>query len=588
MNKKTIGQGRVEIFIGDSRETLKEVPRKSVQTVVTSPPYYGLRDYGSDGQIGLESTPDAYVKNIVDVFREVWEVLRDDGTVWLNLGDSYAANTKGSGGMNSKQPTNAGSFYSASFDLRAANLKPKDLIGIPWRVAFALQADGWYLRQDIIWHKCLSGGTRVYAKTQKGEMPTTIKDLVRLNPSSVKLWDGEKWNQVVSWSETPRPARPLEVVLRSGERIGCTDNHLWPTQRGLVMAGDLKRGDILQKCIIPEPECVRTPEMIPDDVGYFVGLYIAEGSQSDGTIQISGHVNENERLEWLRQFVAKYDGYIAVHNTSGNVATININSTVILGLINTYIGGKTAKDKHLNVRCWKRSNKFLENVLQGYLDGDGHWTGERWRLGFCSNDNWAADLRTICARIGKSIRLKRTKHTMTNNGERRTFPGWRGEIRDVHKNDSAEVMAVENSRARKFWDIALEKEPHLFSLSSGILTHNSNPMPESVTDRCTKAHEYLFLLSKSARYFYDAEAVKEKSIWYGKDAGSDKGNIRYEGKRTAAPNELSGQQGFATITQGRNRRSVFTCPSEMVKMRDDLPEETKKKLVAELLRRGII
>ena len=112
---------KYEILIGDATETLRTLPDQSVHCCVTSPPYFGLRDYGRDGQIGLEETPEAFVESLVEVFREVRRVLRDDGTVWLNLGDSYG--------------------------------KAKQLIGIPWRVTFALQADGWYLRQDIIWHK---------------------------------------------------------------------------------------------------------------------------------------------------------------------------------------------------------------------------------------------------------------------------------------------------------------------------------------------------------------------------------------------------------------------------------------------------
>jgi len=109
------------ILIGDARQRLAELPAGSARTCVTSPPYFGLRDYGVDGQIGLEETPDAYVAEMVALFREVWRVLADDGTLWLNLGDSFA--------------------------------KEKQLLGIPWRVALALQADGWYLRSDIIWHK---------------------------------------------------------------------------------------------------------------------------------------------------------------------------------------------------------------------------------------------------------------------------------------------------------------------------------------------------------------------------------------------------------------------------------------------------
>ena len=131
----------------------------SVQCVVTSPPYWGLRDYGH-GQLGLESTPEEYVANMVEVFREVRRVLKDDGTVWLNLGDSYAAALKGSGGVG-KGTLNCGARHNAISTTRQMmgtrkyehGVKPKDLVGIPWRVAFALQADGWYLRSDIIWSK---------------------------------------------------------------------------------------------------------------------------------------------------------------------------------------------------------------------------------------------------------------------------------------------------------------------------------------------------------------------------------------------------------------------------------------------------
>jgi DNA modification methylase len=141
------------ILVGDCLDSLKTLPAGSVQCCVTSPPYWGLRDYGQDGQHGLEETPAAYVANLVRVFAEVRRVLRDDGTVWLNLGDSYASTTKGSGGPSAKQDSNAGSRYSPRQVDLPDGLKPKDLVGIPWRVAFALQADGWYLRSDIIWHK---------------------------------------------------------------------------------------------------------------------------------------------------------------------------------------------------------------------------------------------------------------------------------------------------------------------------------------------------------------------------------------------------------------------------------------------------
>ena len=161
--------GAFRIHEGDSRVSLAGMPDASVHCCVTSPPYYGLRDYGVAGQIGLEATPDAYVEQMVAVFREVRRVLRDDGTLWLNLGDSYAGSGKGGDPEAGKQATNRGSqsvgvWYGTGRTAREAavtnvtrktfdGVKAKDLIGIPWRVAFALQADGWYLRSDIIWHK---------------------------------------------------------------------------------------------------------------------------------------------------------------------------------------------------------------------------------------------------------------------------------------------------------------------------------------------------------------------------------------------------------------------------------------------------
>lgn len=148
----------VRILVGDCRDVLRTLPDTMAQCCVTSPPYFGLRDYGVAGQIGLEPTPDDFVCEMVAVFREVRRVLRDNGTLWLNLGDSYASRPNGTIGMSGLD----GSFAPHA-ETRRANalrktglapgLKHKDLIGIPWRVAFALQADGWYLRSAIVWAK---------------------------------------------------------------------------------------------------------------------------------------------------------------------------------------------------------------------------------------------------------------------------------------------------------------------------------------------------------------------------------------------------------------------------------------------------
>ena len=144
----------VKLYTGDCRKVLKELPAKSVHCCITSPPYFGLRDYGIDAQIGREKTPNDYVHELVIVFREVKRVMRDDGTLWLNIGDSYSGQGGYGGGSTSKVSyTQKGNIQSRADTRGIKGIKTKELLGIPWRVAFALQKDGWYLRQDIIWNK---------------------------------------------------------------------------------------------------------------------------------------------------------------------------------------------------------------------------------------------------------------------------------------------------------------------------------------------------------------------------------------------------------------------------------------------------
>lgn len=147
------------IFEGDALTALRRLPAGSVRCVVTSPPYWGLRDYGSEEQIGLEGTMQQFLHRLVSIFAEVKRVLSDDGTLWLNIGDGYTSGNRGYRAPDKKNPARA-------MDVRPdtpEGLKPKDLIGIPWRLAFALQADGWYLRSDVVWNK-------------PNAMPESVKD----------------------------------------------------------------------------------------------------------------------------------------------------------------------------------------------------------------------------------------------------------------------------------------------------------------------------------------------------------------------------------------------------------------------------
>lgn len=585
---------------------------ESVQCAITSPPYFGLRDYGTakweggdvacdhiapargghgdkspiqngardievmtqqykgacrkcgairvDAQIGLERTPAEYVDNLVSVFREVWRVLRDDGVVWLNLGDSYVGSSM-SGGDQTKRVGGGTSKLLLQHDQNKKvkveipdGLKPKDLFGIPWRVAFALQADGWYLRSDIIW--CLSGGTWVYARTQKGDMPMMVRDMARLDPQTVKLWNGNRWTRVRGWSKSKRKGDELEVVLRSGERVACTPTHQFPTQRGLLRAGDMVVGDVLQRVKLSGPDAPLYPTHLGLDAAWFAGLYIAEGSRSGDKIQIAGHAKEEDRWEKIKAISESYGGS-AARTIDGNQMNIRVYGKMLNAVIDQLVTGHTAHDKGFAPVVWRYSNEFLEAMLKGYLDGDGHFDkpNNRWRLGFARNYNLERDLRTVAARLDFHIVLNIS--SVPYKGEKR--PTFRGEIRfersgHLNEKNTSEIVEINRARCREVYDIGVEDEPNLFALASGILTHNSkpNPMPESVTDRPTKAHEYIFLLSKSATYYYDAEAIAETALQpngVAKETGQIKAKILGQNGGT-----LGSNQGAYT----RNKRTVWT------------------------------
>jgi len=566
---------KYQLIQGNCLEVLKRIPDESIHCCVTSPPYLGLRDYGLsstkwgdgwEGCLGLEPTPEMYVTHMVEICREVKRVIRKNGTFWLNIGDSYAGGDLGGGGyddISDKQATNKGSHSVGKVKKwQHPNIKQKDLIGVPWMLAFALRNDGWYLRSDIIW--CLNGNTHVYVRSQKGEMPMMIKDIYRLTSSTIKLWNGKKWTQMVNIVRSGKRKKQIELVLRSGERIRCTNTHRWPVvDKGVITAQEIEIGDIIESCNLPEPESPKNPKFIPDEIGWLLGLYLAEGSlDSSGTIQISGNISEKEyRLSKIEKITEEYGGSCCCFNLRGKAITINIYSKIILSIIKNYICGNNAKNKHLKVSCWQRSNKLLAYLLRGYLDGDGHndKINNRYRIGFTRNYGLERDLRILCSRLGYQLTLKLSTSYIGD----RAFPSFRGEIRfetGNHHNckNRQEIMAIKKAKVATYYDIETEDNPHLFALSSGILTHNSknNPMPSSVKDRCTSSHEYLFMFSKNKKYFYDYFAISEpmnkKSAERYKYSFGKKKN-----KELKKSDNLTAVVGYREYKPYRNKRDVW-------------------------------
>jgi DNA modification methylase len=262
----------IEIRTGDCRQLLRAMPDASVQCVVTSPPYFGLRDYGVDGQIGLEATPDAFVAQMVDVFREVRRVLKDDGTLWLNLGDSYAANrggttppaqtvaggVNGQGGIAERRGQKDG--YNASRDAKAHGLKHKDLIGIPWRVAFALQADGWWLRQDIVWSKpnpmpesvrdrctkaheyifLMTKSERYYYDSKAIAEPVTESTVLRLSQDVASQAGSDRAN---GGTRADRPMKALRTAGNKSHKL-VTEYEVSDSEQHRTAAGLMKIADV--------------------------------------------------------------------------------------------------------------------------------------------------------------------------------------------------------------------------------------------------------------------------------------------------------------------------------------------------------
>lgn len=217
------------ILCGDALEQLRTLEAESVHTCVTSPPYYNLRDYGVAGQIGMEATPEEYITRLVDVFREVRRVLRPDGTLWVNIGDSYATRS------GPQPPTNTRNAHGHTAKHLPSGYKYKDLIGIPWMLAFALRSDGWYLRQDIIWNK-------------SNCMPESVRDrctksheyILLLSKSQRYYFDAAAISEPIAGSSAKRYSQNIEAQQGSDRQPGKTNGKM---KAVLPRFGGKKYGD---------------------------------------------------------------------------------------------------------------------------------------------------------------------------------------------------------------------------------------------------------------------------------------------------------------------------------------------------------
>jgi DNA modification methylase/intein/homing endonuclease len=441
---------KYDLILGDSSEQVKKIPDQSIDLILTDPPY-NLGRY-STGNIKMSWRKD-FNNDVAE-----WDTTIFNPAEWL---DEFKRILKPTGTI----------FAFTSYNL----------IG-QWHQVFDPVFDTF---QFIVWHKCLASGTLLYSRTSQGDAPRMLKDLVRMEPQEVKLWNGKKWTQVLSWDAAQPGSEGLAVEFRSGEKVTATREHRWPTTRGLVATEDLRIGDVVETTCIPEPDEPDMPAFLPDeDIGWLIGMYLAEGNIGvDGdTVFFAGHMKETKRFARIDR-IARALGVTSDTKsyTNGDGVTTSVWGRIFVEVIKKYVDGNTAKTKHLRTTCWRRSNLFLKSLLDGYLEGDGNYDlpNDRWRLSFCRNDAFAKDIRVLCARLGYYLTLKAADGRLSGV----KFPKYMGTIRmsrngHVNERHRSEVVAISSTYCEVFYDVTVEDEPHTFALASGILTHNTNPPPK--------------------------------------------------------------------------------------------------------------
>jgi DNA modification methylase len=533
------------ILKGDCIEILKTLPENSVDVVFADPPYnlQLQNDLYRPNMTKVEAVKDGWdqFKSFAeyDAFTREWlsacrRVLKETGTIWV-----------------------IGSYHNI------------------YRVGSILQDLGFWILNDVVWIKCLSGDTEVLALINKQPIVSSLKDLVRINLSNnlVELpsYDqngNQTWVNLVGWKNSGK-TKGIRVEFEDGYSVECTRGHGFPVvQNGHIKyspACDLRAGDsILRLGKIDLPTVINSPA-IDQSFGELIGWYLAEGSLlGDGKgIQFSMGADEKQDADDLIEIVRSKFGILGRVHIYKNTMHLVFPGRFIVELINRFVRGNTAKTKRLTREAYWYGKEFLAGILLGYLKGDGHWDkkNKRWRLGLTKNEGLLIDLRIIClltefrmctqdglvpykdskveiirghiranfdqqwsvvslealglptrSRFGygqhHSIkRLRMAYRIRTRKSEGQLSP-LAIQIINGHLQTS-KIKKVQETNLKTFLDISVEGN-HLFALPSGVLTHNSNPMPNFRGVRFTNAHETMIWAQKKkgAKYTFNHKSMK--------------------------------------------------------------------------------
>ncbi len=550
----------VTYHLGDTRDVTATLPDGSVSLIATSPPFLALRSYLpadhplKHAEIGSEPDPATFLDTLLALTAEWGRVLAPWGSIAVELGDTYAGSGGAGGdygaeGMRGGQAKFTGSalMHRKNKVLREDGNRmqqgdgwplAKSLALIPQLYAIALAyginpltgqpspAGRWRVRNVIVWHRCLDIDSVVYVRTAKGDKPMRLlhihQAMCRPNPESMYAWNGEGWTRIVA-SSARTADDALEITFRNGERIACTREHRWPIigKDEPVRSDELVVGDVVPWTHLPEPDEPRVAPHLNHEVAWLAGLFLADGSfDSRDRIQISCNSADRDTTgRRLADLAAAYDGTSGWYEHAGQGATCVIRSHVLAAAIRQYVDGDNARNKHLNQRTWGRSNGFLTAFVEGYLHGDGHFdaVNNRWRLTFTDNPWLARDLRTLAARLGAELYLRRVRRPDQAGGHHvQGLPFMhRGHLRftppGATRYQPGQIRSIVASKRMSFIDLAVEDDPHLFALASGLLTHNSNPAVGALGDKVRPSTSYIVVATRDTKRWFDLTAVRTPS-----------------------------------------------------------------------------
>jgi len=380
----------IKILQGNCLDKLKELPDQSINTCITSPPYWGLRDYNEDKQLGMENTPEEFVDNLVEVFREVKRVLRDDGTVWLNLGDSYCG-TGNKGNHTDPKHKEGRNGQKIALNNKIEGLKSKDLVGIPWRVAFALQQDGWYLRQDIIWHK-------------PNPMPESVKDrctkaheyIFLLSKSPKYYFDNEAIKEDAKFPDGPNTPKSIKAVdgvySKNLQKIGANPKRnkrsVWTVTTKPFKGAHFATFpmDLIEPCVLagcPEKVCVAcgTPYINKPNYEYDNNIskknntYGKYGDQETESANRQGlHADRGNKLIEVRDNLPKQSALVNFLKSRTKAKILAENTDISLTKIEHWFRTDESGFAYPSIDDWKKVREFIDDYSNEFAEIDNALT----------------------------------------------------------------------------------------------------------------------------------------------------------------------------------------------------------------------